>query len=120
MAYTKDELRRLCREWQDRLGLAHWHIDAEIVRGAEIDDNLGQVDVAIERECALVRLKTHEDYHSAFPYDIEQTLVHELLHIVFDMAGVEGNEMFEQAVDRIARVLVRMKREKAETTAPVA
>lgn len=103
---TDTDISFLCREWQVRLGLAHWRIDIQTVRGVEIDNARAQVDFDIDQECALIRVKDELDHHGYFPFDAEQVIVHELLHIV-----VPDTES-EQAIDRLARVMVRLKRER--------
>ena len=107
MQITESYLQGLCKKWQDLLGLAHWKIEVRIVRGIEINNNCGQNDYSFINETSLIRLKTPDDYHGYFPYDIEVSLVHELLHIIFDIATSADNEYYEQALDRTARVLVR-------------
>lgn len=114
---SDEDLKHICREWQSRLGLAHWRIDVRTVRGVEIDDACGQVDFKPDKECALIRIKSPDDYHGYYPQDIEQTIVHELLHIVFDtVSGVDGI-FYEQAIDRTARAFVRLKRQEREVAA---
>ena len=115
----KDALAALCREWQDRLGLAHWEIDVKLVRGVEIGNNCGQVDISTVKEQAFIRLKSPEDYHGYFPYDMEQTLVHELLHIPMRYIVDPVDDTLEDAlteafIERMARLLVRLKHEGTE------
>ncbi|MEH2033364.1 MAG: hypothetical protein V7K67_27715 [Nostoc sp.] len=55
-----------------------------------------------------------EDYPSAAlrPYNIEETLVHELLHlhlVTFDMSDEPKRLALEQAINVIARALVNLK-----------
>ena len=109
-----EQLKYLCQTWQNILGLSHWNIDVKIVPGAEINDNCGQNDYKIADEMSLIRLEAPEDYHGYFPYDMEVVLVHELLHLVLDMAsGIEMNYLlYEQALTRIARAMVYLKRSK--------
>lgn len=104
---TDTDISSLCREWQVRLGLAHWRIDVKTVRGVEIDNVRAQVDFNLDQECALIRVKDELDHHGYFPLDAEQVIVHELLHIV-----VPDTEN-EQAIDRLARVMVRLKHSEA-------
>ena len=110
---TEVELKRLCNEWQGLLGLAHWTIDVQVVRGVEIGGNRGQTDYYPVGEAALVRLKDPIDYHGYFQCDHEETLVHELLHLIFDKTATDGDE-YEQVLDRMARILVKLKRQAGE------
>lgn len=104
------KLTEKCREWQEILGLLHWNIEVKTVQGVEINDNCGQNDYSFVDENALIRIKTIEDYHGYFPYDAEAVLVHELLHIVFDFSCASNNSYYEQAISRLARILVSLKR----------
>ena len=110
---TEIELKQLCCEWQALLGLAHWSIDVRVVRGAEIGDNRGQSDYTPVSEAAVIRLKDPIDYHGYFQCDLEETLVHELLHLIFDKTAMDGDE-YEQVLDRTARALVKLKRRAGE------
>ena len=110
MHHDEAKLRELCREWQGILGLAHWDIAVEVVRGVEIGDARGRADISVADEQALIRIKDPADHHGYFPYDMEQTLVHELLHVVLDAAGEAGGVCYERAIDRLARAMVRMGR----------
>lgn len=108
---SQEQLAVRCRYWQGLLGLAHWSIDVRIVRGADIGDNMGQTDYSTVSEAAVVRLKDSVDYHGFFPCDHEETLVHELLHLVLDKTATDG-DAYEQVLDRVARVLVSLDRQK--------
>lgn len=110
---TEVELKNLCNEWQALLGLAHWSIDVRVVRGAEIEDNRGRTDYDPVGEAAVMRLKDPMDYQGYFPCDLEETLVHELLHLIFDKTATEG-DAYEQVLDRTARALVKLKRQAGE------
>lgn len=107
------ELKELCREWQSFLGLAHWRIDVLFVRGVEIENNRAQIDYNYTGESALIRIRDPVDHHGYFPFDAEQSLVHELLHVVFDipaeLAGKDIGLPLEQRIDRLARVLVKLR-----------
>lgn len=121
---TQEDLARCCREWQNRLGIAHWDIDVEIVRGVEIDGDRGRIDFTLENEHAVIRVKDIVDHHGYRPFDAEQTLVHELVHILIAHMGepIVTNGAFdvyrEVIVDRLARVLVAMKREAEKNNKP--
>lgn len=108
---SQEQLAVRCRYWQALLGLAHWNIDVRVVRGAEIEDNRGRIDYDPVGEAAVMRLKDPMDYQGYFPCDLEETIVHELLHLIFDKSTTGGDE-YEQALDRTARVLVSLDRQK--------
>jgi hypothetical protein len=118
---NEPELQKLCNEWKKRLGLAHWRIDIRYGRRDEFDDNvIANVTHQIEFENAVIKILDPSQYIGLFPQDIEQSIVHELLHILFAPIEPEGGYYGEQKVlaeqiaDRIARVLVSLKRERIE------
>lgn len=112
MKLDEAELHVRCAEWQEILGLKHWNIDVKVVRGVEINGNCGQNDYSIADENALIRIKTPEDYHGYFEFDMEAVLVHELLHILTDLSVMNKDVYCEQVISRIARALVKLKRRK--------
>jgi len=111
-----DGLKALCREWQDRLGLAHWRIVARLARKSDMgaDNCDGCSRCCPERETAVVEVIDPIDYvDDDIPYDAEQILVHELMHVMLDAWDtVSDRELTqkEQALDRISRVMLGMKR----------
>lgn len=108
-----EKLRKLCRVWQARLGLAHWQIDVYVVRGSEIEDNMAQVMYNTESEVAMIRLKDPNDCHGLVKQDMEESIVHELLHVLMDplISGKASPGIFyEQMLDRLARVLIKLGR----------
>lgn len=110
MTMNDTELLQSVREWKKILGLNHWIIDVKTVRGVEINNNCGQNDYSFTDESALIRIKSVEDYHGYFDYDEEAVLVHELLHLLLDRTSDSMNDYYEQALSRLARVLVMLKR----------
>ena len=106
-------MENLCEEWKKILGLAHWQIEVQIVHADEINNARGQNDYSFVDEQSLIRIKRAEDYHGYFLQDMEQTLVHELLHLVLDVPSLGDdtvNVYYEQALNRIAYALVKLKR----------
>jgi hypothetical protein len=55
------------------------------------------------------------DPNTVWPFDLEKTLVHELLHLHFETNGAISNEQYvalEQGVDILAGALVELERER--------
>lgn len=118
-------LRQLCREWQEKLGLLHWTIRIYINRYFDMPGEFGGICYPkIKKLTAIIELLHPDDYDPdrMTVYDMEHTLVHELLHLHFVPfaetsedgigvmdAGMKGIAM-EQAIEQISRTLVNLKR----------
>lgn len=107
------QLRRLGRYWQRRLGLPHWSITytfEELVEGglgfSRWDPHTQEATVKISPTLNLERYKDR---------GVEATLIHELLHIVWQGHMTEEeieeplNTLIEVAINRIADALCRTK-----------
>lgn len=112
--YKDDVLTSLCHEWQKRLRLQDWDVEARYVKYYEMKSEHadGECDYVFSRKSACINILCAEDCPE--PIDVEETLVHELLHLHFaewterhDECPVSG----EQALDAIASALVRLKKE---------
>jgi hypothetical protein len=113
---TLEELSSLCAEWQERLRLQDWDIRLKIQRGREMhyDNNDGECRRIPELKIAYVYLNDPVDYDGHWPYDMEVTLVHELMHIhwnycISDRDSAEYHLM-EAAIECTAQALVTAKR----------
>lgn len=122
------EANEACIKWQSRLRLADWIVKVKIAGHAEITQALsgepamGCVHPVTHRKEALVRLLDPKDWdaeNKTFPQDHEVTLVHELLHLYFDMiyyASPLGERSYEyklaeeQAVCSLSSSIVALKR----------
>ncbi len=101
---TLFELRRLCRLWQKRLRITDWRIT---VKFSEAEGNLGITDYNPRELIATIEIRpgqTEERYHDG---GTEQTLIHELLHVVLDGEKEYGGEDLgqERSINRIADAL---------------
>ena len=114
---TQQELEVLCREWQKRLGLGHWNITIKYKRRDEMEvQGCGCCFWTFRIETATIQILDPVDYYGFdVEFDIEETVVHELLHILFIASmpkdGTTKFDLFEQSIDRMARVLVALKRQ---------
>jgi hypothetical protein len=117
---TLEELQELCGEWQERLRLQNWKIVCKFVRHNEINDpQVANVSYQLRNEQAVVRVLDQEDYRRThdkdFPQDIEEAVVHELLHLVLAPLEPEGGVygalevIQEQIVNRLSDTLVALK-----------
>ena len=116
--FTEDELVDLCREWQETLRLQHWDVALRVSRATEFTgkERSGECSWVLPNAHATIKILDHIDYpETPFKQDMEQILVHELLHLhicPFDLTKAESLEdtMMERAVDHIAKALVLLKR----------
>lgn len=117
-ALTEAELREKCPEWQKVLRLQDWGIKVRLARARDLMEygDLGQCQWNNEHKRAEILILDPNDYDPGrqIPYDMEQTLVHELLHLHFSlfMAKDETPEATaqEQAINAMATALVTLKR----------
>ena len=104
---TLFELRRLCRLWQKRLRLENWAIAISFGTPAEMKDNLGSAGYDprdLAADILIMPGATDARYHDG---GIEQTVIHELLHLVLhgdtEYAGEDVRQ--ERSINVIADAL---------------
>lgn len=110
---TSRQLRALCNEWLKLFGLQDWVVACEFKPRSS--EELGGADGANypinERKVAWIWVARPSEIH---PDEIEVTLVHEILHLFFAALPARSAELQrlteEQAVDRLATVLVALRR----------
>jgi hypothetical protein len=85
---TQEQAEDRLRYWQGRLGLLDWDIQIVVCRAKEINGGEGQCyyQEAYRQARIWITDKTDHDPVIPQPLDMEQTLVHELSHIV--LAGI--------------------------------
>jgi hypothetical protein len=116
------QLRKRCAYWQKVLRLTDWNISVRVADDEELEQG-GDCQVHQHSKLALIRVRGIETYsptsgwRKAFPeqFDMEITLVHELLHIPFDrLIDTEDDEFAqlweEQALEFLAQALVKLSR----------
>lgn len=108
--------------WRDRLGNRDWHIDVSYVGPNDLDtDVIGQCIPNFPDRSAKIRLLIpHPKTNVWEKNDLEEIIVHELLHINFGVAGVGIGEytndkmcpivLVEQQINALASILVKLKR----------
>lgn len=117
--FTEPELKQLCKEWQEILGLQAWYIKTEIKRAADFTKKSKSAEISwvLSRKEAHIKALNPVDYppDCILPQDMEVDIVHELLHIsvgYFDETKRDSLEeiMVEQHIDTVSKALVRLKR----------
>jgi hypothetical protein len=118
-AIDDQELLRLCEKWQKILRLQDWLIYVEVCRARDLPTGVnGHVKIDILKKKAVIAILDEDDHdpQSAWAYDLEKTLVHELIHLHFDTNRELMNEQYvalEQGVEILSDALIGMERDKA-------
>jgi len=116
---TEQEAQVFCEAWQDILSLRDWHIKVTIKRERDmpLQNKSGSINWVLERKEALMTLVDPIDYPSdcMTPYDMEETIVHELLHLhiaPFDNTKDDSLEAIalEQCIHALEKAFIRIKR----------
>lgn len=103
MAATyKQRVQRLLKLWQKRLELTEWKIELKLLPEAA-DDCWGQIEWFADSREATMQIT-----RDLGPWQLETTVVHELLHILLqghrDYEGYDVND--ERAINTLAARLV--------------
>lgn len=113
------ELQSFLAKWQTILRLRDWDIEIKFGRAWEMgEDRGGEVTRINAKETALITILDPCDWRpdKIVPQDIEYTVVHELVHLHFaiidDFEGA-NDTLYEQAVHRIATVLLSLDRRQS-------
>lgn len=122
---TTEAAQELCLEWQQRLRLSEWDIQVKVLPLAELtrSDCLGSINWHAPEKRANIELMCVADAvkitskHLERTYDIEETLVHELLHLHLALwqvvSEVEENAQ-EFAINAIAGALCKLLQQQGE------
>lgn len=119
VVFSEDQLKQKCAEWQKILRLQDWDVHVSIVRDSnmKLKDVNGECEWVLQTKQAHIRILDPIDYpeDTRWPQDMEQTLVHELLHLHFapfdtHADGSLEHTSMEQAIDMIAGALLSLKR----------
>lgn len=115
---TIEDVARMGREWQERLLLSHWAVSFRMERLRDMGgERMGRSTWASKSFQADISLLDPIDHDPAehWPYDPEQVVVHELLHLHFSPffpadEDAPGHAEQERVIDQLARVLVATRR----------
>ncbi|WP_157800947.1 hypothetical protein [Bacillus solitudinis] len=116
---SQEELEERLAYWQEKLRLRDWIITIRIVREKEMDPNrAAEISWTLSKKMASVRILDPIDYPDGLMamQDMENSLVHELLHLHFapiheDAHDREHYEVFEeQAIESITHGLIAVAR----------
>jgi hypothetical protein len=117
---TERQLQRLCAQWQKRLRVQDWDVRVRVKRRhqMELESKRAGCNYSLKLKEALIEIQSPLDYQpSVWPNDMEQSLVHELLHLHFALFSADDETpegvAQEQAIDLIASALVSLARGEA-------
>ena len=115
---TDEQLQEKLKEWQERLRLQDWIVRARICRRHELPSNSqGRVYVTLSKKMANILILDPVDYEpdNMLPQDMENSLVHELLHLhLWPITGDDEEGIYriaeEQAIESITSGLLHALR----------
>ena len=113
MLLNTEELVKICRKWQNCLGLQQWDIQLRVCRKKEMYTG-GDAEVLHKPNIlsAVIQILDPQDYEDAFiAQNIEQSIIHELLHIPLNMFckpedGSVESVLMEQHIESLSRALL--------------
>jgi hypothetical protein len=115
-----DALQEALEWWCIMLGISDWSVDVQRKRACELQGLYASVNWTLSRRRATIHLLHCDDLKSLDdPMDEEESLVHELLHVVLagwtdhvgkGMTEEEGDVFIEQPIDRLSHSLVTLRR----------
>lgn len=115
-------LEALVEKWQRILRLRDWRISVRWAESEEMENNSGSCRVHNDGKMATIKVlapsayNPTSDMYKLDPPDTEQIVVHEMLHIHFDMLmnhddpSDHEQTMQEQAIEFISQALVERDR----------
>jgi hypothetical protein len=118
---SKEEL--MFHYWRKKLGLRDWTIRFQYNVEPEdmfIDDSCGCTTWQESGKTALIQILKPERYGDRIaPFDIEKTIVHELLHLKLSFISSECDNLQQrvahQIIDDLAKAFVDARRENKIT-----
>lgn len=114
---TQKRLDALVAKWQKELRLQDWTITASICRSYDMPDSdlAGNISMNFDLRLARIKLLSVQDQNCDwFIRDLEEILIHELLHVHFwsfdpDLTKVQQSSE-EQVLNALAACLYRNSR----------
>jgi hypothetical protein len=107
----QEHLDALLTEWIDILGLNEWEIYAKF---SMPPDSLARNNYNYVNKQSTIIIMPENCYDYVFAWDMEETLVHELLHLKLHVLDPHGDGIeygiFHSKLEEMARALVKAKR----------
>ena len=106
-----DNMNHVLKEWQQLLGLQNWDIRLDVCRKSSLEPGCwANCTFRNSMEQAEIDLLDPVDYAleaMGFEINPEESLVHELLHLMF-----QGDNVPEVMINRLAKLLTRFRNTK--------
>ena len=114
---NQKEIRRICKWFQETIGLAGWNIDVHIDEcppslldgdrsRSAISEDMGVSATHLRRHDAQIWINPVKASEDVFADEFWMaTLMHELMHCAFDESGIEHGEHQEYLIDRLSIAL---------------
>ena len=110
--YQGDTLSILRDKWQERLNIQHWDIRVRFQKFKDKKEH-GRVNIHLTEDIAEIYVVKESDYKWIEPYDMEFILLHEMLHIVFELppeVDTQSEIQFERGLNRVVKLLLKLDR----------
>ncbi len=116
---TEEQLNDRLQYWQSKLKLSDWNIEVRICRASDMQENCaGSINWTLPNKMATISILDSIDYpeDTMEVQDMENTLVHELLHIHLAPISEDAHEnehysLFEEwAICSITSALIELER----------
>jgi hypothetical protein len=108
---TEQQLQELLFYWVEKLDMQQWDISIRLYT-TDVRTDEGTSKWSWQYLTGAIEIMNPDMYKRQKPFDMEQTLVHELLHGKFaGFEPLEDNELQEQCIESLSRTLVQLKRE---------
>lgn len=111
------KLSLLIEKWQGLLKLQHWHIDYEFCDKEKMGGEChGKNQFNLDHLSAAILFMTEDEFGKCQkdalikePYDLEETVVHELVHLVLAPMECSEKDAEEQTVNILTRILLEQQ-----------
>lgn len=119
---AQHDLPALINKWQTKLKLNHWKIDYEFCDREKIGiDCHAKCQMHLANLRAEILFITEDEFNKgqkeAFikePYDLEHTVIHEMCHILLRPLQVKDDEVEEQCVNILTRIIHEQDRKERQ------
>lgn len=125
MILTTKTAQKALAFWQKQLRVQDWNITVTVVRKSEVEGGYAEVETSYAYRSAKIRLVDPVDFEDSDgerERDMEDSLVHELLHIVLKDCRIHSKDDHgnltntgvaeERAIDALAGALVALHRKR--------